>query len=93
MILPEEFSGAWDGAIGCFVGLIVATCAFVAFLTVAVGAEGAAVRTWSVPTVASGIASIACLVGLIRCRRVVRAWRDQKRAEAIMAEMKRDGES
>jgi hypothetical protein len=39
------------------------------------------------------LALVVCVARALRCRRVIRAWRDERRVEAAIAEARKDGDA
>jgi hypothetical protein len=94
MILREEHEEASEALGYWFVAACVLALLFVGFLSAMVDpAQASRARAWIVPVVADGAATVFCVVGWLRCRRIIRAWRDERRVEAAIAEARKDGDA
>ena len=94
MILKEEYVEADSAQVGYGIGFAIAFL----ITSIFVGArldpeESTRAASWGVAVIGSGLPMIGCAVGLIRCRRIIRAWRDQKRLKMIQDEMQQDGDA
>jgi hypothetical protein len=89
MILREEYNEADMGVTVWSMGLAVSLLALTMFCADAVDRDGSS-RGLLVFAAAVVAAVVTCAVNLVRCRRIVRAWRDAERAEAILAEAERE---
>lgn len=90
MILREEYDEAYVSAEFRRADLTITSVMFTTSVVGLVESTQCA-QAFGVVAGALGIAVVVSAVRLNSCRSTIRAWRDQKRAEAIMAEMKRDG--
>lgn len=94
MILREEYKEASTVLGYWFVAACVLALLFVGFLSAMVDpAQASRVHVWLVPVVACGAATVFCLAEVILCRRIIRAWRDERRVEAAIAEARKDGDA
>jgi hypothetical protein len=90
MILKEELDEAKNDSTGWGMGFGFSWA--IATLAAAFGVENELAGMGAVSAGACAL-SVVCGLGYLRCRRTIRAWRDQKRLAAIQAEIKADGGS
>jgi hypothetical protein len=90
MILEEEYEEAKGDMFPWGIGLGLTTFAASGFAAVAVY-NGPAQASMCVLTSAASVAVGVCAAGLLRCRRTIKAWRDQKRLELAQREVEKMG--
>jgi uncharacterized membrane protein YidH (DUF202 family) len=78
MILEEEFDEAVNDSTGWGMGTVFGWAITAFFGATAVEHESSG---FSVAAICCLVLSTVCAVGYLRCRRTVKAWRDQKRLE------------
>ena len=91
MILKEEFSEALDGSNIYGIRALISFVATVSIAAVRFHPDYAAsAMSWNAALVGAALLTLVCYVNLMRCRRTVRAWRNQKRLEMIQDEVRQD---